>query len=474
VPSSAPTTVAPRAGSAALDPLPVPRSAVLDSEPSLATLPRRRPYIPVRTKFALSLLGALLWVAFSVWLSLPWVRDLGEVTGPVAAVTVIAVVAYLPGGVVAFLAVSLVLDRQPPLRVVSPTQPVSIIIAARNEAAGIGTTLRYLALQDYAGPVSVILADNGSTDGTARVARRAARQLGVRLTVMREKRPGKSHALNSALARVRTGLVVTLDADTLPHRTALRHLVARLESSSEQVVSVAGSMLVRNSRDGFWARMQEWDYFLGIASVKRMQGLYQGTLVAQGAFSLYRTEALRAVGGWPDAIGEDIVVTWKLLAGHGLVYFEPLAVAFTDVPVTLRHLAIQRARWARGMLEGLRTVPPWRQPSPMARALTGLDVLIPVLDLGYTFLWLPGLVLACFGHFWLVGPWTLFVLPITLAVNYLLYRFQRRQVFDRLGLRVRRNGTGFVAYVVLYQAVMSPVAVYGYAQELLGTRRRWK
>jgi biofilm PGA synthesis N-glycosyltransferase PgaC len=59
-------------------------------------------------------------------------------------------------------------------------------------------------------------------------------------------------------------------------------------------------------------------------------------------------------------------------------------------------------------------------------------------------------------------------------VNYLLYRFQRRQVFDRLGLRVRRNGTGFVAYVVLYQAVMSPVAVYGYAQELLGTRRRWK
>jgi biofilm PGA synthesis N-glycosyltransferase PgaC len=61
--------------------------------------------------------------------------------------------------------------------------------------------------------------------------------------------------------------------------------------------------------------MQEWDYFLGIASVKRMQGLYQGTLVAQGAFSLYRTQALRAAGGWPDAIGEDIVLTWRLIGG---------------------------------------------------------------------------------------------------------------------------------------------------------------
>jgi biofilm PGA synthesis N-glycosyltransferase PgaC len=126
------------------------------------------------------------------------------------------------------------------------------------------------------------------------------------------------------------------------------------------------------------------------------------------------------------------------------------------------------------MLEGLRAVPPWRQHSAMAKALTGLDVVIPVLDLGYTFLWLPGLVLACFGHFWVVGPWTVLVLPITLFVNYLLFRFQRRQVFDRLGLRVRKNALGFVTYVLLYQAVMSPVAVYGYGQELFGARRRWK
>lgn len=415
-----------------------------------------------------------MWLSFSVWLSLPWIRDLSEVTGAVPTVIVITVVAYLPGGVVAFLAASLVLDRQPPLSVLNPITPVTVVIAALNEAESIRTTLRYLANQDYAGPITVLLADNGSSDGTSDGARRAAADLGIDLVVVREPRPGKSNALNAALAAVTTDIVVTLDADTLPHRTSLRSLVARLESAPSQVVAVAGSVLVRNSRQGFWARMQEWDYFLGIASVKRMQGLYQGTLVAQGAFSLYRTRAVRGVGGWPDAIGEDIVVTWKLLSGGGSVYFEPLAVAFTSAPAGFRHFVRQRARWARGMIEGLRSVPPWKQPANKTRALTGLNLLIPMLDVGYTFVWLPGLVLALTGRFWIVGPWTLMVLPLTLLVNLILYRFQKRQVFDPLGLKVRSNPVGFLAYVLIYQAIMSPVAVLGYVQELTGRNRRWK
>ena len=38
-----------------------------------------------------------------------------------------------------------------------------------------------------------------------------------------------------------------------------------------------------------------------------MQGLFQGTLVAQGAFSIYDTEIVRKYGGWENCIGEDII-----------------------------------------------------------------------------------------------------------------------------------------------------------------------
>src|SRR5207249_2767212 len=150
----------------------------------------------------------------------------------------------------------------------------------------------------------------------------------------------------------------------------------------------------------------------------------------------------------------DIVVTWELMRRGGRVYFEPLAVAFTDAPTGLRQLCRQRARWARGMIEGLRAVRPWRQPRRMARLLTGLDLLVPLLDLTYTFLWMPGLVLALFGTYWIVGPYTLLVLPLTLAVNGILYAFQQRRVFAPLGLRVRRNRLGFLCYVLIYQMLM--------------------
>jgi biofilm PGA synthesis N-glycosyltransferase PgaC len=436
--------------------------------------PGRRLYVPVVVKIVAAQTLAVGWLALSIWLSLPWVRELADAITIVPAIVVVCLVAYLPGWLVAFLAVSLLLDRQPPLRDSSPAVPVTIVIAARNEAERIQETIAYVAGQDYAGPIEVLVVDNGSTDGTRTVAEAFGAATGQPVRCISEPRPGKSHALNTGLAAVGTELVITLDADTLLHPRAVRQLVARLLSAPPDVQAVAGSVLVRNSRDTLWTRMQEWDYFLGIASVKRMQGLYQGTLVAQGAFSLYRTQAVSAAGGWPDAIGEDIVLTWQLMRNGARVYYEPSAVAFTAAPARLVQLARQRARWARGMVEGLRSVKPWDQPRWLLRFLTAIDLLIPALDVTYALVWLPGLALATTGRYWIVGPYTLAVLPLTLVVNLILYRFQRRRVFNLLGLRVRRNTAGFVGFVLAYQVLMSPIAVVGYGQELLGLRRRWK
>jgi biofilm PGA synthesis N-glycosyltransferase PgaC len=436
--------------------------------------PRRRRYVSVTAKFVIAQVLAAGWLGASIWLSLPWVRELAAAVPTVAAIGVVALIAYLPGWLVAFLAVSLLLDRQPPLRATRPTAPVTVLIAARNEAERIQETIGSIARQDYPGPIEVLVVDNGSTDGTRTVAEAYGAAIGQAVRCIGEPRPGKSHALNTGLAAVGTELVITLDADTLLHPRAVRQLVARLQSAPPDVQAVAGSVLVRNSRDNLWTRMQEWDYFLGIASVKRMQGLYQGTLVAQGAFSLYRARAVLPAGGWPDAIGEDIVLTWRLMRQGARVYYEPSAVAFTAAPTRLVHLARQRARWARGMLEGIRSVKPWDQPRRLLRFLTAIDLLIPALDVAYALVWLPGLALAATGRYWIVGPYTLAVLPLTLVVNLILYRFQRRRVFNLLGLRVRRNAAGFLGFVLAYQMLMSPIAVVGYGQELLGLRRRWK
>jgi biofilm PGA synthesis N-glycosyltransferase PgaC len=412
-------------------------------------------------------------MVFSIVLSVPWVKELGQVVTVPVAIVIITGIAYLPGYLNAFMVVSLLFDRQPAFKTLNPKEPLSILIACWNEEKGIAVTLQQLAKQDYEGLMRIYVIDNNSSDHTAEVSKQAGKELGLDIHVLFEKKPGKHHALNKALSSVDTKYTITLDADTLLHPQAVRRLVARMESAPKEVCAVAGAVLVRNSRENWLARLQEWDYFLGIASIKRLQGLYQGTLVAQGAYSLYKTDVIKEVGGWPDAIGEDIVLTWAFLEKNYKVYFEPTAIAFTDVPTKFSHFARQRSRWARGMIEALKRVKPWEQPRIFTRYLTGSNLVMPYLDFVYTFVWIPGLILSFFGVFWIVGAHTLLVLPLALLSNYLLYRYQKG-VFHELGLRIRKNRIGFIFFVLCYQMIMSPVSVWGYVQEFMQRKRVWR
>ena len=433
-------------------------------------------YIPIKYKFIISLIISILWVIFSYYVSKQWISDLSEVTSSIfLAIFIIAGIAYVPGFMNAFLVSSLLLDKQPKFKVTYPTDDVTILVAAYNEEVGIFNTLSYIKNQSYNGKINTIVINNNSNDNTCLEVERAKKELNMDILLLHENTPGKFNALNHGLKFVKTKYVITLDADTLIHKEAVNYLISRIKSSPNDVCAVAGSMLVRNSRDNLLAKIQEWDYFLSIASIKRMQGLYQGTLVAQGAFSLYETSVVKSVGGWSDAIGEDIVLTWKMLKEGYRVYFEPHAVAFTDVPIKLSHFVKQRSRWARGMIEGLREVKPWQQSSIYYKFLTGIDLLIPYMEFSYTFFWIPGVILAVFFQkYYIVGPMMLLVFPLTLISFYILYYYQANVVFKNLNLKVRKNILGFFIFILCYQIVMSPVSLYGYVQELIGAKRVWK
>jgi poly-beta-1,6-N-acetyl-D-glucosamine synthase len=392
--------------------------------------------------------------------------------------------AYIPGAVIGFMIATLLVSPYRPLALVSPPgpwpadqwPPVTVVIAAWNEEQGIVPTLERIADQTYEGPVEVVLADNNSTDRTAERAEEAARRLGLNYRRFFEPEPGKYRALNRALAGVTTPLVVTVDADTFLQREALTYLIARVASTPQEqhVSACAGALVAENPLTNFVTRMQQWDYRLGINGVKRMQAAYNSALVAQGAFSAYDTDDLRTVGGWPDAIGEDIVLTWSMMSSRGVVLYEPVAMGFTSVPEELGRLMSQRSRWARGMFEVLRTHPPRKQPRILARTVASVDYLIPFLDFGIIFFWVPGVILFVFGYPLIVGWWSMLLLPITLAIFAFLRYWQERHVFQRLDIHPGRDTRGFMAYLFLYQVFTSAASLRGYAQYALGSHRRWR
>jgi biofilm PGA synthesis N-glycosyltransferase PgaC len=473
-----------------LDPQPAPKSGAeialaratirpladtaYDSARTLASTERATSnapfYVGVRGKFAFALLVSGSWFALTALIALPWIAELSTRIGAPLALLGIGGIALVPGFMNAFLIASLMLDRRPPRSKPSRYPAVSILIAAYNEEASIADTLRSINNQDYPGVFEVFVIDDGSQDRTAAIVDACDNDW---LHLLRQPHnAGKSAALNRGLAEARFDLVVTLDADSFLYRDALRNLVERYLSDPPNTRAVAGTMLVRNSRRNWVTKAQEWDYFHGIAAIKRVQSLYQGTLVAQGAYSLYERAALREIGGWVDCVGEDIVLTWAMLRKGWRVGHAEDACCFTNAPESLHQFVRQRQRWARGMMEAFRQFPDILMKPRLSTLFVWWNLLFPWLDLAYTLLFIPGVLLALFGIYWIAGPLTLALLPMALGINYAMYRVGS-QMFASNGLRVRRNLSGFLTYAFVYSLILQPACVAGYLSEVLGLRKTW-
>ncbi|MGO9443850.1 MAG: glycosyltransferase family 2 protein [Thiobacillaceae bacterium] len=430
----------------------------------------RQLYLPVAGKLIAAHLFAVLWVTFSIYVAQPWLHDLFGLIPVWLAILVTTGIAFLPGYVFAFVFVSLLLDRRPVPSLNREFPALSVLVAAYNEQDTIATTLHSIVSQRYPAPLEIILIDDGSKDRTVEIAQNLSI---ANLQIIRIPRNGgKAHALNAGLAIATHPIVVTIDADTHLYKQAMLRLVARYLADPPGTVAVAGAIHVRNSRDNWITRIQEWDYFHGIAVIKRVQSLYQGVLVAQGAFSLYTREVLQNAGGWPECVGEDIVLTWDLLVkGYRIGYAED-AVVFTRVPNTFRQYYRQRKRWARGLIEAFKHHPRILATFRLNSTFIYLNLLYPFIDASYLFFFVPGIVAAFMGYFYLAGIMTLLLLPLGLLNNLLMLAIQKR-MFTSRKLGIRRNFLGFLAYMLFGQLVMAPASVMGYASEFISLRKSW-
>lgn len=427
-------------------------------------------YLTTRRKFQISLLIASVWMIFSLWIALPWISDLSNVVGSFFAYAIILGIAILPGFMNAFMASSLAFDKRPPRKEFDTYPPVTILVAAYNEQAAIAETIQSIKNQNYPGDLTLLIVNDGSTDNTASIVSEYTNET-IKLIDLKQNQ-GKAGALNAGLQQVKTDLVITVDGDSYLYSNAIKNIVGRYLSDPDTTAAVAGAVLVRNSRKNLVTKVQEWDYFHGIVAVKRVQSLYQGTLVAQGAFSLYRTDVLREVGGWPESVGEDIVLSWAILAKDYRIGHAEDAILFTNAPETWTQFIRQRQRWSRGLIEAFKAHSNLLFKKRMTTLFIWWNAAFPYVDLVFTFAFVPGIILAFFGIFWIAGPITLLLLPLALLLNFQMFKIHSR-TFKHLNLRVRKNVLGFIVYSLFYSVILQPACVVGYFKEVLSRTKTW-
>jgi peptidoglycan/xylan/chitin deacetylase (PgdA/CDA1 family)/GT2 family glycosyltransferase len=113
---------------------------------------------------------------------------------------------------------------------------VSVVIPAYNEEALLPACLASLRCQQFPGEIEIIVVDNGSTDGTARIAR----SYGAR--VVTEPERGYSRALASGFAVASGEIIASTDADTAVPAFWISRLV-REYAERPEVVAVGGEIV---------------------------------------------------------------------------------------------------------------------------------------------------------------------------------------------------------------------------------------
>jgi peptidoglycan-N-acetylglucosamine deacetylase len=271
---------------------------------------------------------------------------------------------------------------------VDPTRFVSVIIPALNEAKVIEASVRHvLASQNV--QIEVIVVDDGSTDGTSDIVRRAFGS-NVRVQLLTLENGGKARALNRALALAKGEIIIALDADTQFEANTIANLARWFADPA--IGAVAGNAKVGNQHN-LVTRWQGVEYVTAQNLERRALSRFDAIMVVPGAVGAWRRAALDSVGGYPvDTLAEDQDLTIAIQRQGWRIGYDVEAVAWTEAPETFRALAKQRFRWAFGTLQCLwkhRSILRTREPAGLAYIgipqawlfQIGFALISPIIDL---------------------------------------------------------------------------------------------
>ncbi|MFY1672969.1 glycosyltransferase [Plantactinospora sp. WMMB334] len=166
----------------------------------------------------------------------------------------------------------------------------SVVVAAHDEAAVLGRTLRTLLADAEPGEFEVVVVANGCTDATAAVARSVP---GV--TVRELPEPGKPAALNAGDGAVAGFPRIYLDADIALETTGARALAA--------AVTVPGVLAAapRRRLDTTGRPLLVRGYY----AINGRHPAYRDALFGRGAIALSAAGRAR-FGPFPDVVADDL------------------------------------------------------------------------------------------------------------------------------------------------------------------------
>ncbi|MCL6586705.1 MAG: glycosyltransferase [Anoxybacillus sp.] len=277
---------------------------------------------------------------------------------------------------------------------VSYAKPLSILVPAYNESAGIFGTVRSLLSIEYP-EYEIIVINDGSTDDTlakliesfqlVRINHVIRQQLKTKrvkavyrsklyrhLFVIDKENGGKADALNAGINVSRYPYFCSIDGDSVLERSAFLKVMKPIIDSDGEVIASGGSIRIANGceiESGEIVKvglsrhplvvMQVIEYLRAFLMGRIGLSRHNLLLIVSGAFGVFSKRWVIEAGGYAHTVGEDMELVVRL---HRLIkerkeskkiVYVPDPVCWTEAPESLKYLRRQRSRWHRGLLESL-------------------------------------------------------------------------------------------------------------------------
>jgi biofilm PGA synthesis N-glycosyltransferase PgaC len=202
---------------------------------------------------------------------------------------------------------------------------VTLVVPAYNESRVIEAKIRNVASLDYpVDKLEVLIASDGSSDGTVEVARKLSDGSRIRVLAFPQNR-GKISVLNDAVREARGEIIVFSDAAAILKSDSIRQLVANF--ADPKVGAVSGTYRVQHA-SGARSGSQEELYWKYETFLRMQESSLASTLGGHGQILGVRKDLYPYPA--PGTINDDFVIPVRVLASGSRAVYEPLAVAFEE------------------------------------------------------------------------------------------------------------------------------------------------
>lgn len=224
---------------------------------------------------------------------------------------------------------------------------LAVLVPSYNSLNTIEKCVKSIKAMRYPVPFRVIVADDGSTDGSRELLRKMT---GIELLELPHR--GKGDTMNAGLKIISEEAIVCIDSDTYPSRDTLMKLVAHLDDPK---IGAVTARLIPDQRRTFIQRVQFLEYLMGFGFWNNVLSTINIMSYVTGPLTIFRRSALKKAGYYfdPKNLAEDMDVGLRLQKEGFKIKVCASVFCETDVPDSIGKLAKQRDRWYRSRVYNL-------------------------------------------------------------------------------------------------------------------------